>query len=110
MTSFPVFGSGIASLSGLPVRFPPPYSVQWYISQEDERQDPRLFIALQIRPGRLSISHDHHSRDTLANAQRKRWKHWGGQGASEFRAVSVEIDIPFVRCVEEVSNQRWLAT
>lgn len=39
---------------------------------------------------------------------RKRWKHWGGRGASDFGAASAEMEIPLNRFVEQVRYQRWL--
>lgn len=77
-----------------------------FVVREGVQHDVRRFVALPSYPRRLSITHNHHTGDTAAGAWRKRWKHWGGWGASELRTASSEMDIPFVRCAEEVSYQR----
>lgn len=100
---------GVGS-SGLPVCFPYPHSVDQWLAQEGVQHNFRHFIALPNHPVRLSVSHNHHCWPTTASAWYKRWTRWGGRGASEFRAVSADMDISFARLVEEVSYQRRLAT
>lgn len=104
-SSSPASGFGAAGLPASPVRFPPHYSFEQYTSRNAVRHDVLRFVALAKDRRRLSISLNHQSWNTVACAWRKRRKHWWGRGASEFCTASAEIDIPFMRCVEQLSYQ-----
>lgn len=68
MASLFASGPEASGLTGFPVCFPFPYSVEHYISQESARHDIWPFVVIPDYPGHLSVLHGNISRDTVAEA------------------------------------------
>lgn len=103
MAPSPASGSDASGTPGPHVFFQLPHSVENFIAQNGARRDVQRFVALPGYTGRLSITHNHHNQDGAAGAWREQLKHWGGLFASKYRTASLEKNIPFVRCTEEVN-------
>lgn len=70
MTSSFSSGPGVTGLSGSVARFPPPYSVEQYNSQEGTCHEVRRLISLPDYPRRLLVINNHNGWDTAAGASR----------------------------------------
>lgn len=89
-----------------PVRYPPPYDDTSYIRDYAVDFDLTLFSKLPYIGTAMVVCFVSVVCDTAVGACRKRCKHWGGSGASRSQAACLEMDSPFLRCVEKDEHQR----
>lgn len=78
MASMSGADSKVPGVSSLPICRPPDYSIHQYIAQEEKRHEDRSLVTIPGYPGRLSVIHSGHARDTVAPTWQKTGRTWKG--------------------------------